>query len=113
MIDLAIDTRVFIDTALDAAIQELDILFNTENTELIGYPEYGTNWLQFLWQLDPSPQDLQHYIYEKLSDTYFVEQMNPDINVHVLEDDSGDLIYIVEVYLTDGVNERTKSYRLS
>ena len=59
MLDLALDTRIFINNELDAALQELDMIFNTENTELIGYPQYGTNWYQFLWQLDYSPEDLQ------------------------------------------------------
>ena len=39
MLDLAIDNRVFIYDIIDAAIQEIDLLFNTTNTELIGYTE--------------------------------------------------------------------------
>lgn len=113
MIDLALDTRIFIDNRLDAAIQELDMLFNTENTELIGYPEYGTNWYQFLWQLDPSPNDLQQYIYEKIADTFFCSQMDIEVNVHVLEGNDEALIYLVQVDVSDGINSRTKTYRLS
>ena len=44
MIDLALDGRVMIHSELDEAIQELDLLFNTENTELLGYDikeDYG------------------------------------------------------------------------
>ena len=40
MIDLALTGDIIIDNELDEALQELDILFNTENTELIGYPEF-------------------------------------------------------------------------
>ena len=71
MLDLALDTRIFINNELDAALQELDMIFNTENTELIGYPQYGTNWYQFLWQLDYSPEDLQKYVYEKICNNLF------------------------------------------
>ena len=55
MIDLALDSKIFIDTNIDAALQELDLLFNTENTELIGYPEYGTNFEQFCGQHHHQP----------------------------------------------------------
>ena len=40
MIDLAIDSRVFITTKLDEAVQELDMIFNTTNCELIGYSTF-------------------------------------------------------------------------
>ena len=46
MIDLAIDSKVFITNEFDAAMQELDIILNTTNTELIGYPSFGTNFEQ-------------------------------------------------------------------
>ena len=112
MLDLALDTRIFIDDPLDAAIQELDILFNTENTELIGYPEYGTNWLQFLWQLDPSPADLQKYIYEKIADTFFVSQLEINVDVNSIEDNTGDLMYIVHIDLSNGEVTKSKNYKL-
>lgn len=112
MIDLALDTRIFINSTLDEAIQELDILFNTENTELIGYPEFGTNWYQFLWQLDPSPSDLQRYVYEKIADTYFASQLNTKVDVYTTEDETNELIYIVSIELSNGVETKIKNYKL-
>ena len=41
MIDLAIDSRIYLQDLLDLSLQELDILFNTTNTELIGYTDFG------------------------------------------------------------------------
>ena len=63
MLDLAIDSRIFIYNEEDAALQELDILFNTENTELIGYPRYGTNFEQFLWNMNPRTIYILIYIF--------------------------------------------------
>ena len=51
MIDLAIDSRIFLTEEIDLAVQELDVLFNTENTQLLGMPDFGSNFEQFLWQL--------------------------------------------------------------
>ena len=44
IIDLAIDGQVFITNTVDAALQEIDLIFNTTNTELIGHPAFGTNF---------------------------------------------------------------------
>ena len=105
MIDLAIDGRVFIDNVLDEALQELDILFNTTNTELIGYPRYGTNFEQFLWQLTPSPNELRNYILERIGDTFYLSQLNTEVNVEVL---NGEIRNIYYVKIAVPYNEETK-----
>ena len=50
MLDLSLDHNVLINTELEAAVQELNIIFNTETTVLIGCPTFGTNFEQFLSQ---------------------------------------------------------------
>ena len=65
MIDLAIDDRVIINDKLDAALQELDLLFNTENTELIGMTNFGVSLDQFLWTLTPTTESFREYINDK------------------------------------------------
>lgn len=100
MIDLAIDNRVFIDTELDEALQELDMLFNTENTELIGYPKYGTNFEQFLWNMNPSVSSLKSYIEERFADTFYINKMEHSINIQILNGEYRG-IYSVEIVLYD------------
>lgn len=101
MIDLAIDSRVFINTPLEAAVQELDLIFNTERTELIGEPTYGTNFEYFLWNLNPDASELKRYIIEQLSiNSLFLPQMNVDVNVEIYEGDYRN-IYLVGVSITD------------
>lgn len=84
MLDLALDDKVFIYNTIDAAIQEIDILFNTTNTELLGYTEYGTDWMQFMWVLNPSLSEMQSYIEQKLNETYFVSQLDYKVNVNLI-----------------------------
>jgi hypothetical protein len=112
MIDLAIDGRVFIQSELDEALQELDLLFNTVNTELIGYPTYGTNFEQFLWRLSPSASSVEKYIREKIQDTYFLARMETDISVEVTGGEIRD-IYMVYITVTsqEGVT-RSRTYSL-
>ena len=111
MLDLAIDNRIFIYDELDAAIQELDMIFNTENTELIGYPEYGTNWYQFLYQLNPSPNSLKTYIYEKICSTYFLSKFEVDVNVEVL-DFNAEGMYQVAITITTENDKKTRIYNI-
>lgn len=110
MLDLAIDSRVFIYNEVDEALQELDMLFNTENTELICYPEYGTNFEQFLWQLTPSPESLERYIREKMSSTYYLNRMTTDIDVKVLKGDYR-AIYHVKISVSNGANTGVREYQ--
>jgi len=112
MLDLAIDNRIFINDILDAAVQELDLIFNTENTELIGYPQYGTNWLQFLWRINPSAEDLKKYIYEKIQDSYYLQQLNVDVSINILHDDLYDSMYQVIIKVKDEKNEKIRVYNI-
>ena len=103
MLDLAIDSRVFIDNEIDAALQELDMLFNTENTELIGYPTYGTNFEQFLWNLNPSPNEVKNYIVEKFANTLYLNRVESYIYVDILEGEYRS-IYQVVIQIGDDNN---------
>lgn len=112
MLDLSIDSRIFINTTLDAALQELDMIFNTENTELIGYPEYGTNFEQFLWQSNPSPEALKKYIEEKINDSFFLSSLQTDISVEILTGDYRS-IYHVKITVYDENNKQgIREYQL-
>lgn len=102
MFDISINNDVIVDNVVDAAIQELDMIFNTENTELIGYTDYGTNWLSFLWTLTPTVENIEQYIYEKISDTYFLKNFNPHVQVK-FERGTERSIYYVKISLYDNV----------
>lgn len=94
-LDLAIDQRVFIDDPLDEALQELDILFNTENCELLGETSFGSNFEQFLWYLNPSPNALKSYILERIQMSAYLSQFEFDIEVQVLNGEFRNIYYVV------------------
>lgn len=110
MIDLALDDRIYIDDNLDAALQELDILFNTTNSELLGDTSYGCFFEQFLWALTPTSTDLQNYIQEKIDGTYFLSQYQTDIQVQFVEGEYQS-VYIVKIGIVeDGYEIINKIY---
>ena len=111
MTDFALDDSVFIKSNVAAALQELDILFNTEKTELIGYPTYGVNFEQFLWQLTPATSALKKYIIEKITDTYFLSKMNYDVEVNLYKGEIR-MIYDVQIHIEDNRgNKTTRKYQ--
>ena len=111
MIDLAVDSRVFINTPLEEAVQELDLVFNTERTELIGYPTYGTNFEQFLWELNPDVHQLKKYILEQISvNTLFLPQMHVEVEVSLYDGEYRN-IYLVAIQITDNEgNTESRAY---
>lgn len=100
MLDLSLDSRIFIKNKLDAGIQELDMILNTTNTELIGYPGFGTDFEQFLWQMTPSPQGIKQYIQEKINETYFLKKLKVNIDVSIIKGEYR-YIYYVNFSVTD------------
>ena len=103
MIDLALDDNIFIYNTIDAAIQELDILFNTEYTELIGYPRFGTNFEQFLWNLTSEEESIKEYVNNKLQNCEYLQKCSPSVYVFYIDDDinSEEPYYRISITLTD------------
>lgn len=109
MIDLAIDSRLLINDETDLALQELDLLFNVTNTELIGYPDFGTNFEQFLWQLSPSVDQLHKYINQKIqTDTIYLREMDVDIDISIDNSEYTNNIYVVNIDIKNPKSGETK-----
>lgn len=82
--DFAIGNNVFVSSALEEAMQELDILFNTTPTELLGDSSFGTFFESFLWDLQPRESDLKEYIKRAIqNNTFWVNQFDWDVTVTV------------------------------
>lgn len=105
--DIGLFDKPIIESEFELAVQELDILFNTQNTELIGNPKYGTNFLQFLWVLQPECDKLESYIYDKIQMfTMYLRNTRFTINVDIANDES-DAIYIINVFLYRDTKDET------
>ena len=109
MIDLALDDRIFLDNPLDCALQEVDMILNTENTELLGDPQYGTDFEQFLWTLTHSVTSIEEYIKEKLTaNSLFINKFKLYVHCDFLEGTYRS-IYHVKIVLVD--NDGNKGIR--
>ena len=101
MLDLALDGRVFLENQIDCALQEIDILLNTENTQLIGYPTFGTEFYTFLWNLSPTTTEIENYITNKImTETYYASQLNIRVKAYYL-DENYKSVYYVKIAIFD------------
>ena len=108
-IDLALDNSTFITNPFDAAIQELDLLLTTPNTEMLGNPDYGVNMEQFLWELTPSPEAVESYLTEKIiQNTYWCNRLNVKVDVSTVQGTVRN-IYVVKITLNVPGTQQTKS----
>lgn len=114
MLDLSLGSSIYVNDIWDAAVQEIDLIFGTVNTELIGYPSFGTNFDEFLWSLTPTTTALEQYIEEKLRETSFVSRLNHHIliNYHI-DEKSYENVYDVTITLYDDYRSFEKTYNLA
>ncbi|MCH5167395.1 MAG: hypothetical protein J1F35_05820 [Erysipelotrichales bacterium] len=95
--DFKLFQGLIVDDILDAAIQELDVMFGTEETELLGDYSYGVNFEQFLWTMSPSPSDVDQYLLMKIhAQTYFCNLLDVHVNTEVMQGTLRD-IYVVKI----------------
>lgn len=112
MIELALDNRIFIESELDCALQEIDLLLNTENTQLIGYPNYGTEFESFLWTLTPTTVEIENYIKEKISkETYYASKMDIYVKAQFLEGEFRSIYYVRILLIDSNGNSGTREYQ--
>lgn len=101
MIDLALDDRILLNDDFDLAIQELDMLFNTSCTELIGNTDYGLNLESFLWTLTPTTNELNKYINDKIQQyCVFANKFKVSVQTQYMKGTYRS-IYVVYISLTD------------
>ena len=100
MIDLSLRNNLYITDDLDEALQELDILFNTENTELLGDIDVGINMQQYLWTLTPAVDSLKQYLQSKLNDLVYLKKFQYNLDIKHYSDDIGSMYHIIiDIYL--------------
>ena len=116
ILDLGLSSsKVFITNNLDAFVQELDILFNTNYTELIGYNSFGSNYLTFLHSLQTDTHEIIEYTKNIISNNCTsYPDVNYEVSVNVrYDDDKLERIIVVEVTIYTDEDEVLRSYDLS
>ena len=86
-------------------------MLNTTYTELLGYPQFGTDFEQFSWHMNPEINAIKEYIKENINKTLFLRNFRTEINVNVMKGEYR-LIYNVEINVYDTNNNvATRKYQ--
>lgn len=84
--DFSFYDDVLITDRVGAALQEIDMIFNTSLTEVLGCTDYGSAFESFLWEICPETDRLKSYIIEKISQTYYASQFPYTVSVKLTSD---------------------------
>ena len=114
ILDLTLNENIVTNNIWEAALQELDILFETRATELIGYPRFGTYFEQFLWSTTPMTSELEKYVNEVLGSTAFFSKIRHHIEIINDRDESTyENVYMVKITMYDDFHAIEKTYNLT
>lgn len=85
-LDFSLYDDIILTNELDVALQELDVVFNTDLTEVLGESSFGSKFESFLWELTPDTNRLKTYMIEKINQTYYASRFPYTVTVKLTED---------------------------
>ena len=112
MIDFNLSNKLSDDVTISnnllCALQQIDLLFNTDTGEVLGDTDYGTNYDKYLYTLGMSNASLELKIMNDLN------QLNlcgfvPSVTVNIVEGTQRDIAFI-DITLTGNYEEHNKTY---
>ena len=112
MIDFSISNKltddIIINNDLVCVLQQIDLLFNTEPNDVLGSPDFGTNYDKYLYTLGVSNISLENKI---TSDLHSIDLcgFTPSVNVKIVEGTQRD-IAIIDITLSKNYEEYNKTY---
>lgn len=107
MFDLALGDNIFVESKLESFLQEIEIIFDTEQTELLGDTKFGSNFHNYLWTLKPNEEELQTYVSNLIADCTYRNDYDVDISTEILPGTERD-IYLLQLIITDETGEQHK-----
>ena len=112
MIDFTLSNKlsdeIVISNDLLCVLQQIDLLFNTEKTDVLGDLNYGTNYDKYLYTVGMSNATLESKILNDLHNLNLLG-FTPSVNVSIVEGTHRDIAFI-DITLTGDYDEYNKTY---
>lgn len=96
---------------VDLLIQQVDILFDTTPTEVLGDERFGTRYDDYLYDTRLSADNLKTIVEQDLSEINLMG-WNYDVEVYLLQGTEQD-IAIINITFTKGIETVQKTYKIS
>ena len=96
---------------VDLLLQQVDILFDTTPTEVLGQDQFGTQYDKYLYDTKLSASNLKTIIEQDIS-TINLMGWNYDVEVHLLQGTEQD-IAVIKIMFYKGIESVQKIYKIS
>jgi hypothetical protein len=111
MVDFSLDKNVAVkNNDIDLILQQIDILFDTTPKEVLGYEEYGSDYENYLYNLNLPAESIEQSIYSDIR-TLQLFNFEPKVKVYILKGTENDII-LVDITLQRSGEVYNKSYKI-
>lgn len=111
MKDLSISGNdIFISNESDLIIQQIDLLFDTNENEVFG-ETYGCNFYDFLWDLTVSASDITNYTLSMIYANVNLFGWTVDAETNILHGTENDII-LVTIKISNSGTTIEKTYKV-
>ena len=93
MIDFDLQNNPILNSDIDLVLQQIDILFDTIPTEVLGHEDFGTKYHKFLFDLNISNDAIKYTILSDLNSLNLLG-FEPKVEVHLLQGTEHDIALI-------------------
>lgn len=100
-----------INTEVDLIIQQVDLLFDTSPTEVLGDEYFGTQYDKYLYDVKLSADNLKNIIYSDISQLNLMG-WTFDVEVYLLQGTEQD-IALIQITFMKGIESIKKTYKIS
>lgn len=100
-----------INTEVDLIIQQVDLLFDTTPTEVLGDEHFGTQYDKYLYDVKLSADNLKNIIYSDISQLNLMG-WTFDVEVYLLQGTEQD-IALIQITFMKGIESIKKTYKIS
>lgn len=112
MIDFSrVTSTTTIENTAEFVLQQIDILLDTDKSEVLGEPRFGSDYDKFLYELNISNTYIENYIYNNITEN--VDLMGWELSIHVdlMVGTKTDII-LVEISVSKNNDVFSKVYKI-
>jgi hypothetical protein len=111
MVDFSLDNDAVKYNDIDLILQQIDLLFDTTPREVLGHPNYGTRYDDYLYRLNISPMSIKQQIINDLNSLELFH-FTPIVDVHLLRGSERDII-LIEITLEREYEKYNRIYKIT
>lgn len=113
MIDFCNTTDApYLEHDVDLVIQEIDMLFDTDEGEVLGDTGYGSDFEKFIWELKVSAEYINGYVTSRISSSIDLHGFALSVDTSIYEGTQNDII-LIRINLSKDGSVWEKIYNIS